>query len=325
MNATSDDHSCGADADQPRRTIAVFGAHSIDKHDDAYRLAYDIGSGLAGAGFEVLSGGYGGVMEAVSAGARAAGGTTIGVTCPTVLERPNASVRPNAFLDEVLPAPDMLARIDTMMRLSGGCVVMDGGTGTLCELAVAWEFVGKAFITPRPIVLVGRTWDAVSEQMRDHRPDSVAHVHRCSRVDEIVAVFEQHALTGTHRADDAGRLRGGANDANTTVTELRQLVDQFVRERSWYPFHDPKNLSASIAIEAAELMEHFQWLRSDQLEGVRADDAKMAAIGEELADILAYVLSFADTMNIDLSTALARKMIKNAQKYPADDFQGRFE
>ena len=77
---------------------------------------------------------------------------------------------------------------------------------------------------------------------------------------------------------------------------MKKLVEAFVAERQWEPFHDPKNLSASIAIEAAELMEHFQWLRSDQLDSVQKDDQTMLAIREELADILAYLLSFADVM-----------------------------
>ena len=115
------------------------------------------------------------------------------------------------------------------------------------------------------------------------------------------------------------------SDETTTVAELKRLVEAFVAERRWEPFHDPKNLSASIAIEAAELMEHFQWLRTDELGGVQRDARRMEAIREELADILAYVVSFASTMEIDLATALADKMTKNAEKYPVDEFLGRFE
>ncbi len=115
------------------------------------------------------------------------------------------------------------------------------------------------------------------------------------------------------------------NDASTTVSELIQLVDEFVDERKWQPFHNAKNLSMSIAIEAAELMEHFQWLRQDELEDVKDNTRAMVEIREELADITAYVLSFASAMGIDLSTALADKMKKNAIKYPADKFEGRFK
>lgn len=114
------------------------------------------------------------------------------------------------------------------------------------------------------------------------------------------------------------------NDQTATVAELVELVERFVAERNWQPFHDAKNLSASIAIEAAELMEHFQWLRSDQLDPVRKDSASMQAIREEAADILAYLLSFARVMGIDLSSALEEKMKKNAVKYPVEDFRDRF-
>ncbi len=114
------------------------------------------------------------------------------------------------------------------------------------------------------------------------------------------------------------------HDGHTTVAELVKLVDDFVAERDWERFHDPKNLSASIAIEAAELMEHFQWLRTDELDTVKDDPDKMAMIREELADIAAYLLSFASVMGIDISSALVQKMKKNATKYPADEYRGRF-
>lgn len=115
------------------------------------------------------------------------------------------------------------------------------------------------------------------------------------------------------------------DDETATVADLKKLVNDFVAERRWEPFHDPKNLSASIAIEAAELMEHFQWLRSDELDGVRNDPEAMQQLAEELADIMAYVLSFAATMDIDLSAALEEKMRKNALKYPPEQFRGRFK
>ncbi len=114
-------------------------------------------------------------------------------------------------------------------------------------------------------------------------------------------------------------------DDQTTVAELTALVARFVAERDWQQFHDPKNLSASIAIEAAELMEHFQWLRSEELEGIAGNSEAVAEIREEVADILAYLLSFASRMKIDLSSALADKMAKNALKYPADQFRGKFK
>lgn len=119
--------------------------------------------------------------------------------------------------------------------------------------------------------------------------------------------------------------RSPVHDAETTIADLRKLVEDFVADRNWEQFHDPKNLASSIAIEAAELMEHFQWLRSDELDAVRNDEDKMHAVAEELADVLAFVVSFASTMDIDLAAALEEKMKKNAVKYPAERFRGRFE
>lgn len=120
------------------------------------------------------------------------------------------------------------------------------------------------------------------------------------------------------------RSEEGMNDSTTTLEALKKLMADFVTEREWEPFHDPKNLSTSIAIEAAELMEHFQWLRSDQLASIKSDEKAMRDIGEEVADIFAYLLSFATRMGIDLSSTLENKMKKNAIKYPAADYRGRF-
>jgi NTP pyrophosphatase (non-canonical NTP hydrolase) len=114
------------------------------------------------------------------------------------------------------------------------------------------------------------------------------------------------------------------NDAVTTVAELKKLMSDFIAERQWEQFHDAKNLAASIAIEAAELMEHFQWLKNDELDKVRNDAKAMAEVREEIADILAYTLSFARAMDIDLASSLEAKMKKNALKYPAATYRGRF-
>lgn len=114
------------------------------------------------------------------------------------------------------------------------------------------------------------------------------------------------------------------NDQHTSVDELRNLVRQFVAERDWRQFHAPKNLSMSLAIEAAELMEHFQWLTAEQSRAVAGDPARLADVGEELADVLAYVLALANELELDLATVLRDKMIKNALKYPAAEYRGRF-
>lgn len=113
-------------------------------------------------------------------------------------------------------------------------------------------------------------------------------------------------------------------DSSTTVAELRELVRTFVDERNWRQFHTPKNLSASIAIEAAELMEHFQWLTPEQSREVAGDAGKLHAVGEELADVLCYALALANELNLDVAECVRAKMVRNAAKYPADEFHGRF-
>lgn len=114
------------------------------------------------------------------------------------------------------------------------------------------------------------------------------------------------------------------SDSSTTIDELRQLVEQFVKERDWHPFHTPKNLSIALAVEAAELMEHFQWLDPEESQAVAHDAQKRAAVGEELADVVCYVLAMANALNIDVADAVRQKMVKNAQKYPVDQYRGRW-
>lgn len=115
------------------------------------------------------------------------------------------------------------------------------------------------------------------------------------------------------------------SDHDTTVAELANLIRQFVDERNWSQFHSPKNLAMGLAIEAAELMEHFQWITTDESRTVGTDPQRREGICDELADVFCYVLALANELKVDLDTELRRKMIKNVAKYPAQQFQGRFE
>jgi dCTP diphosphatase len=114
------------------------------------------------------------------------------------------------------------------------------------------------------------------------------------------------------------------SDADTTLAALRAEVHHFVEERDWAKFHNPKNLAMSIAIEAAELMEHFQWQGGEEGRDVRRSTEDFQAVREELADIFCFLLAFANALDIDLTSSLREKMVKNAVKYPADRFRGRF-
>ncbi len=115
------------------------------------------------------------------------------------------------------------------------------------------------------------------------------------------------------------------SDTETTIEELRLLIRQFVDERDWQQFHSPKNLSMALAIEAAELMEHFQWIEVEASRRIADDAEKLAAVGEELADVFSYALALADTLGIDIADTVRAKMVKNRLKYPADEYRGRYE
>lgn len=112
-------------------------------------------------------------------------------------------------------------------------------------------------------------------------------------------------------------------DDATTVAELRRLVADFVAERDWSVYHAPKNLAMSIAIEAAELMEHFQWIDAEASRSAALDPAKRVAIGEELADVVGYCLAMSSALGVDLSLVVRDKMRKNHAKYPAQVFRGK--
>ncbi len=104
-------------------------------------------------------------------------------------------------------------------------------------------------------------------------------------------------------------------DSVTTVLQLKNVMRDFVQERNWQKFHNAKNLSMSLAIEAAELMEHFQWLTTEEVEQqVGLDHAE---VGDELADVVCYALSLANALDIDISKSIYGKMQKNRRKYPA--------
>lgn len=107
------------------------------------------------------------------------------------------------------------------------------------------------------------------------------------------------------------------------MTELEELRDQlraFAAERDWDPFHSPKNLASALSVEAAELLETFQWLTDEQSR--RLSPEALAAARDEIADVLLYLICLGDKLGIDLVEAAKAKLVKNAQKYPVDKARG---
>ena len=114
-------------------------------------------------------------------------------------------------------------------------------------------------------------------------------------------------------------------DDTTTVGDLRRAVHDFVDARAWYRYHTPKNLAMSIAIESAELMEHFQWLTTEESQTLVTTDATRAEIADELADVLIYALSFANSSGIDVSAAIFRKLDRNQTRFPVESVRGKLD
>ncbi len=111
-------------------------------------------------------------------------------------------------------------------------------------------------------------------------------------------------------------------DQETTLAELREVVSQFIAARRWEPYHTPKNLAMSIAIEAAEIMEHFQWLAPEEASARLRDAAARIEIADELADVLIYCLSFANVTGIDISASVRAKLERNETRFPPETAQG---
>ncbi|MEO6921360.1 MAG: nucleotide pyrophosphohydrolase [Collimonas sp.] len=107
---------------------------------------------------------------------------------------------------------------------------------------------------------------------------------------------------------------------NGEFAKLREEIRVFVDERDWDQFHTPKNLSSALCVEAAELLEHFQWLHTGS--GDELGPGKLEQVRHEMADVLTYLIRLADKLDIDLSAAVSEKMILNRVKYPADKVRG---
>ena len=105
------------------------------------------------------------------------------------------------------------------------------------------------------------------------------------------------------------------------MEDVIERIRTFRDERDWLKFHDPKNLAVSIAIEAAELLEEFQWMTREESELHAAENRE--AVSDEIADVAIYLIELADLLKIDLATAINAKLDKNAIKYPVDKARGK--
>jgi uncharacterized protein (TIGR00730 family) len=142
-----------------RKIITIFGSSKPNANEEQYLTAYSISKKLALSGFDICSGGFNGIMEAVSKGAVEGGAQAIGVTVS--LWGGNA----NRFVTKEIKCSNLFERINKLIELGDGFVVLQGGTGTLLELAAVWEYINKGLLNSKPIVCYSILWKNIISEM----------------------------------------------------------------------------------------------------------------------------------------------------------------
>jgi len=150
--------------DSIRRTVTVFGSGTASEDSEEFRQAERLGRALAERGLVVCNGGYGGTMLAAARAARAAHGSTVGVTLAG-----SDSSAPNPCIEREIPCSSFVERITVMLETGHGYVVLPGGTGTLAEVGLLFEMMNKLLLPTRPIVLLGPFWLPLLELLRGER------------------------------------------------------------------------------------------------------------------------------------------------------------
>ncbi len=167
------------------KTVTIFGTANAKSGDAAYELAYETGKLLARAGFTIANGGYGGTMLAAAKGATEAGGETIGVTCSAF-----KGSKANEYVSREIVTESLDERLDTLIKLGQGYVVLPGGTGTLLELAKVWELKNKGFIKEdKPIILVGGFWKPLVDLIATEDPDSSRYIRPADGPEQVVELI----------------------------------------------------------------------------------------------------------------------------------------
>ena len=115
------------------------------------------------------------------------------------------------------------------------------------------------------------------------------------------------------------------SDKTTTISELTEKIDKFIQEREWKQYHIPKNLAISITLEASELLETFQWFKDTEIEELIKKPEKIKEIESELADVMIYCISLANTLGTNLSKVIINKIDENKKKYPIEKVKGKYQ
>ncbi|OFV99402.1 MAG: hypothetical protein A3F68_04450 [Acidobacteria bacterium RIFCSPLOWO2_12_FULL_54_10] len=168
-----------------RSVISVFGSGTVTNADAAYELARNLGAALSKKNYAVATGGYGGLMEAVSQGAAENGGHVIGVTASAI------SNKTNPWVHQQITVDSWEQRLHRLIAIGDGYVACPGGTGTLAELAVVWEMLNKGLVSDRPLVILGDFWNPVVEHVEFSEKRARGMVRRAETVAAAVDILSK--------------------------------------------------------------------------------------------------------------------------------------
>ena len=171
------------------KIISIFGTAGARPGDAVFESAYKLGRLLAEAGFGIANGGYGGTMLAAARGAAEAGGAVTGITCSAFGRGANEYIS-NEIRTDSLPE-----RLQKLIDIADGYIVLPGGTGTLLELAEVWELKNKKFLdTSKPLVVMGDFWRPLTELMGTQDSNCLTHINEAQTPEEAVKFFTPTAM-----------------------------------------------------------------------------------------------------------------------------------
>ena len=143
------------------KTITIFGSSLPKQGEKEYEDAYLIGKRLGEKGYNVCSGGFQGIMDAVSKGAKEAGGEAIGITVPLF------GAQSSKYLTKEIQCNTLFERLDSLIAIADGFIILPGGTGTLLELSLVWEMMNKKLSDIKPVACLGEMWNNIAAPMEE--------------------------------------------------------------------------------------------------------------------------------------------------------------
>ena len=170
------------------KRVTVFGGSRCGPEAAEYKEALKLGQLLVEAGFDVCSGGYAGVMEAISRGAHEAGGNVIGVTMDQFKSEPNR------YLMKIEPSADFYSRLQMLIRESVGYIALRGGMGTVTEISLVWNKLVMNVLPQRPLILLGECWPRAIECLREHlvvSDSDMTHLTFVATPEEAISVLKE--------------------------------------------------------------------------------------------------------------------------------------